>query len=77
MDEYITELDRDRTITDGYSAPETMNSYSYRLRALCRWMVQKKGFKTTLAALRQYLNADEEKLTEAMGIMGKGVSEED
>ena len=53
MDEYIADLDRERTITKGYSAPETINSYSYRLRALCRWMAQRKVSKTPLKPKKQ------------------------
>ena len=53
MDGYIGELDRERTITKGYSASETLDSYSYRLRALCRWMAQRKASKMALKAKKQ------------------------
>lgn len=58
MDEYIGELDRDRTITKGYSAPNSMDSYSYRLRALCSWMAKKRGMDPEKVRISDFTEED-------------------
>jgi len=58
MDTYISYLDRERTLTKGYSAPNSMDSYSYRLRALCSWMAKKHGMDPEKVRISDFTEED-------------------